>query len=234
LTDTLLNGGFITSHITVDDPWCSSHGSGDGSTDLGAGILYYALAYSHRARTCVCLGSGGGFVPRLMRQAQRDLRLEGSRTFLVDAAGSVSEPGREIWGSPSWGAEDSTFRTNYPEIEIRLQLTKDAFNDFFAPKGVSIDFLHIDADHHYEGVKLDWDLYSTLVAPDGVITLHDTVNYREPCGVPRLVDEIRRDGRYEVVNFPISFGTAIVRKTQTHDATSPASGSGLPPVPGRR
>jgi hypothetical protein len=231
---TLLDPEFITSYITADDPWCVSHGSAEDSTDLGAGILYYALAYAHRAKTCVCLGSGGGFVPRLMRQAQRDLGLEDSRTFLVDAAGTVSAPGREIWGKPCWSDEDSTFRRNYPEIEIRFQLTQDAFDEFFAPNGVTIDYLHIDADHHYEGAKLDWDLYSTLLADDGVITLHDTVNYREPCGVPQLVQEIRQIGGYEVIDFPISYGTAIVRKFRDPDANPSAPGPGLPPVPGRR
>jgi hypothetical protein len=234
LADTLLDPEFVTSRITVDDPWCVSHGSGEDSTDLGAGILYYALAYAHRARTCVCLGSGGGFVPRLMRQAQRDLGLPDSRTFLVDAAGKVSAPGREIWGRPCWAEEDSTFRRNFPEVEIRFQLTEDAFREYFEPEKLVIDYLHIDADHHYEGAKLDWDLYSTLVAPDGVITLHDTVNYREPCGVPRLVEEIGRDDRYQVIDFPISFGTAIVRKAHDRDATSAASGSGLPALTGRR
>ena len=232
--DSLLDPDFIASRLTVGDTWCSSHGSGQDSTDLGAGILYYALAYAHRARTCVCLGSGGGFVPRLMRQAQRDLGLLDGRTYLVDGAGSVSAPGREIWGSPMWLAEDSPFRKNYPEIELRLQLTEDAFHDFFEPNRVKIDFLHIDADHHYEGVKLDWDLYAPLVGPAGVITLHDTVNFRPPCGVPRLVEEIRRDDRYQLIDLPISFGTAIVRKHQPHDAPPSASGPGLPPLAGRR
>ena len=118
------------------------------------------------------------------------------------------------------------------EIEIRFQLTKDAFHDYFEPNGIEIDYLHIDADHHYEGAKLDWDLYSTLVPEDGVITLHDTVNYREPCGVPQLVDEIRRDGRYEVIDFPISYGTAIVRRHRPYDAT--AQVADLPPLTGRQ
>ena len=90
MTDSLLNSDFITSHVTGGDPWCVSHGAEEDTPELGAGILYYALAYAHRARTCVCLGSGGGYVPRLMRQAQRDLHLEDSRTFLVDGAGQVS------------------------------------------------------------------------------------------------------------------------------------------------
>ena len=37
-----------------------------------------------------------------------------------------------------------------------------------------IDFLHIDGDHTYEGVKLDWELYSPKVRPGGYITVHDT------------------------------------------------------------
>jgi hypothetical protein len=232
--NTLLDKDFITSMLTVDDPWCSSHGADNGSEDLGAGLLYYSLAYSMRARTCVCLGSGGGFVPRLMRQAQRDLNLEGGRTFLVDGAQNVSQERKDIWGSPYWLDEDSTFRRNYPEIEIVLRLTEDAFNEVFVPDNISIDYLHIDADHHYDGARRDWDLYRTLVSDNGVITLHDTTNYREPCGVPQLVDEIRESGDYEVVNFPIAYGTAIARKIMSVDENIAASRSSLSSVPGRR
>jgi hypothetical protein len=211
---SLVDKQFIKSQLTAEDPWCSSHGSGNGSEDLGAGMLYYALAYSLKARTCVCLGSGGGFVPRLMRQAQRDLNLPDSRTLLVDGTLQVEPGKKDIWGEPCWVPEDSRFRTNYPEIEIHLQLTETAFREYFLPNQVTIDYLHIDADHHYEGVKLDWDLYSSLVVDQGVITLHDTVNYRKPCGVYLLMDEIRAAGHYEMINFPIKYGTAILRKRQ--------------------
>jgi hypothetical protein len=220
--------------LTVDDPWCSSHGADNGSEDLSAGMLYYSLAYSTRARTCVCLGSGGGFVPRLMRQAQRDLGLEGARTFLVDGAPFVSEERKNIWGSPYWLDESSTFRENYPEVEIVLKLTEDAFNEVFVPNNISIDYLHIDADHHYDGAKKDWDLYRTLVSDNGVITLHDTTNYRDPCGVPQLVDEIRASGEYDIVNFPIAYGLAIAKKILTVDENTAASRSSIPSVPGRR
>jgi hypothetical protein len=109
--------------------------------------------------------------------------------------------------------EDSAFRKNYPEVEIRMQLTEQAFREFFEPNGIQVDFLHIDADHHYEGAKQDWDLYHTLVPDDGIITLHDTVNFREPCGVPRVVEEIDQLEEYSVINLPISYGTALVKKT---------------------
>jgi Methyltransferase domain len=208
----LLDQVFAASELTGPDEWCASHGATPGSPALGAGMLYYALTYSLRAPVCVCLGSGGGFVPRMMRQAQRDLRLEPSRTILVDGAENVPPEKREIWGSPSWVAEDSWFRKQFPDVEIVVSLTKTAHEEFFVPSGIEIDYLHIDADHHYEGVRLDFDLFAPLVRDDGVITLHDSVNYREPCGVPQLVEELRRDGRYAVVEFPIRYGTALVQK----------------------
>ncbi len=212
--NALVDRDFIKSFITAEDPWCSSHGAAKDSDKLGAGMLYYGLAYSLRAKTCVCLGSGGGFVPRLMRQAQRDLNIEGGRTLLVDGAGSVPQAKKDIWGSPDWAAEGSFFRKNFPDVELVFNLTEKAFHEFFVPNGIQIDFLHIDADHHYEGAKIDWDLYSTLVPEDGIITLHDTVNYREPCGVYILLDEIREQGDYSVINFPIAYGTAIVQKSK--------------------
>ncbi len=211
---SLVDKVFAKSYLTAGDPWCHSHGSAEDSEYLGAGMLYYALAYALKSKTCVCLGSGGGFVPRMMRQAQRDLGLDESRTVLVDGTLQVQQKKKEIWGEPCWVPEDSVFRTNYPDIGIILQLTETAFNEYFQPNDVQIDFLHIDADHHYEGVKLDWDLYSPLVPDHGIITLHDTINYREPCGVYRLMDEIRETGEYEMINFPIAYGTAVLRKRQ--------------------
>lgn len=38
-----------------------------------------------------------------------------------------------------------------------------------------IDLLFIDGDHTYAGVKADFEMYSPLVAPDGIIALHDIV-----------------------------------------------------------
>jgi Methyltransferase domain len=208
----LVDRRFVASELTGPDTWCESHGAKPGTDELGAGILYYALAYSLRASVCVCLGSGGGFVPRLMRQAQRDLGLEPSRTILVDGADGVPQEKREIWGSPNWTSPDSWFRTRYPDVDIVLSLTEAAYRERFVPQEISIDYLHIDGDHHYEGVRLDFDLFAPLVRENGVITLHDTGNHREPCGVPQLVEELRRDGEHSVVEFPIRYGTAIVKR----------------------
>lgn len=40
----------------------------------------------------------------------------------------------------------------------------------------SIDLLHIDADHSYDGVKADFDNYLPKVSPTGCILFHDTAD----------------------------------------------------------
>jgi predicted O-methyltransferase YrrM len=43
--------------------------------------------------------------------------------------------------------------------------------------GRKIDFLFIDGDHTYEGVKHDFEQYSELVADDAIIALHDVARH---------------------------------------------------------
>ena len=44
----------------------------------------------------------------------------------------------------------------------------------FLSRDIKIDYLHIDHDHTYEGVKKDFDLYSTILNQNGIISIHDT------------------------------------------------------------
>lgn len=57
------------------------------------------------------------------------------------------------------------------------------------------DVVYVDGDHTYESVVGDWENYSPLVAPDGVVVLHDSQGYpgREDFGVGRLVAELRAE-----------------------------------------
>jgi len=38
-----------------------------------------------------------------------------------------------------------------------------------------VDFLFIDGDHSYEGVKKDFEMYSPLVRKGGIIAFHDII-----------------------------------------------------------
>jgi cephalosporin hydroxylase len=59
--------------------------------------------------------------------------------------------------------------------------------------GRKVDFLFIDGDHNYEGVKRDFEMYSPLVSKGGMIAFHDIVS--GPAihvgGVPRFWGEVK-------------------------------------------
>ncbi|MBI1840939.1 MAG: class I SAM-dependent methyltransferase [Verrucomicrobia bacterium] len=63
--------------------------------------------------------------------------------------------------------------------------------------GVSLDFLFIDGDHTYEGVKTDFELYSPLVAPGGLVALHDIVKRSDQPRIEvwRFWDELKQSAR---------------------------------------
>lgn len=55
-----------------------------------------------------------------------------------------------------------------------------------------IDFLFIDGDHTYEGVKSDFEMYKPLVSDDGIIALHDIVEH--PNTEQEVYDRIDESG----------------------------------------
>jgi len=64
-----------------------------------------------------------------------------------------------------------------------------------------VDFLFIDADHTYEGVRSDYRRYSRLVRPGGLIALHDIVP-GDPVGVggvPEFWSELKNSIPHEEV-----------------------------------
>jgi len=207
VSQALLDPEFVANALTREAPWCGGHGA-DGDY-LGLGLLYYTLVYATRAEVAVCLGSGGGFVPRLMRQAQRDAGIaDRSRTILVD--GNVPQAG---WGAPAWLGSNSFFRTEYPDVELVLEKTTQAAETFFAPQDVAIAYLHIDADHSFEACLEDFYTYRRFLRPGSLVTFHDT-NFAA-AGVGHVVDHLRTRGDCEVVDFlDQGVGTALVRITE--------------------
>lgn len=67
------------------------------------------------------------------------------------------------------------------------------------------DFVFVDADHSWEGVRADWEGWSDLVEAGGVVALHDSRSTPErpidDAGSVRYTQAvIRQDPRYRVVD----------------------------------
>lgn len=75
-----------------------------------------------------------------------------------------------------------------------------------------LDFLFIDGDHAYEGVKADFELHSRAVRPGGIVAFHD-IAMKPPCGVPQLWAELKAKYRHtEIVHEkgPKSMGIGVL------------------------
>ena len=74
----LLNQGWIYDSLLhngdSDKPVKYKETHGATHIYLGGGLLFYLIPYLMKSKTCVCLGSGGGFVPRMMTAAHWDLK----------------------------------------------------------------------------------------------------------------------------------------------------------------
>jgi len=64
--------------------------------------------------------------------------------------------------------------------------------------GRKVDFLFIDGDHSYEGVKRDFEMYSGLVGKGGIIAFHDICHHppETGCEVNRFWVEVNKKYRY--------------------------------------
>lgn len=193
----LVSTDCINNWLIKDELFHTSHHAIEGF--LGGGMLYYSLAYLCKSACSVCLGSGSGFVPRIMKQAQYDLGIDGE-TILIDA--DLPEAG---WGDPDYHNRDCFFKQNF-DIQIIKAKTDEAIEQI---RGKRIDYLHIDADHSYEWVKHDYFAYKELLRPNAITTFHDSMVCT---GVQPFIKELKENPRYEVVNIEIGTGVALVRE----------------------
>jgi hypothetical protein len=239
----ITNQPYIEKVITTNNgelvPYLWTHGA--TKSHLGDGLIVYSLVQHMRAKVCVCIGSGGGFIPRIITQARIDLHnqkiFEGDPdynwgdigvTYLVDACNGVGGP-------TDIEDETSFFRyTFYPRLIKSTSV--DAYYDFFVRQDIKIDFLFIDGDHSYEGVKKDFELYSKIISDNGTIVLHDTdKNYEKSLivsedskkdhhpfdGPSKLVEELQQSPEWNLINLhnfrilmdkPSSSGITIINK----------------------
>lgn len=209
----------ITNNVVLDEigketlknvSYRWSHGATD--EHMGDGLIIYSLIQYMRCKVCVCLGSGGGFIPRIMTQSRIDLHsqkiLEGNgdynwgdigTTYVVDAANGVG-------GNVDWMNEDSFFRNKfYPRIINTT--TEEAFYNFFVKQDIKIDYLHIDAGHSYDNVKEDFELYTQLLSKHAIVSIHDT----DPNYVNNFIvtQEVKDKGDHDDWIGPIKFNKEI-------------------------
>ena len=125
-------------------------------------------------------------------------------------------------GTPAWRARlYNSFAREQQQIEL---VAEDSHQPATAARiqtllaGRALDFLFIDGDHSYSGVKADYELYSPFVAPGGLIALHDIVpaSTQLAFGVAQFWQELKKKEKGATSEFVADwgqggFGIGVVR-----------------------
>ncbi len=239
----ITNKNFIENNITSNNgndlPYLWTHGA--TKEHMGDGLIVYSIIQHMRAKNCVCIGSGGGYIPRIMTQARIDLHKQNifdgnpdynwgdiGSTYIVDACNGI--------GGPTDIEDENSFyrKTFWPRF-IKAT-SEEAYYNFFILQDIKIDFLFIDGDHSYEGVKKDFDLYSKILTDKGIIIIHDTdsnfeenlivsedskKDHHEFSGPSKFVNELKYNDDWNLINLhnfgilktkPSSSGITIINK----------------------
>jgi hypothetical protein len=89
-------------------------------------------------------------------------------------------------------------------------------------RGERLDYLFIDADHTYDGVRQDLQMYGPLVRSGGMIAFHDIVTHREETRseVERFWNEIKQKYEHREFVEHSALGTVPMAVTRAPMETS--------------
>jgi len=101
---------------------------------------------------------------------------------------------RELEAMRSYGR--STQSVHFLARDSQQDSTRDTVVEVLG--GRPVDFVFIDGDHRYDGIRRDFELYSPLVGENGLIAFHDILPHpAQPlCQVDAVWDEVKRDHRH--------------------------------------
>lgn len=165
---------FIKQYAKTDN-W---HNLDPATGSLGYGWIHYSLIRNLKPKRVLCIGSRYGFIPAICALACKDN--QGGVVDFVDAGYDQNIGEQNHWGG----------------VGLWRKINK---NDYFKPFGLSpfinlhvmtsikyakkypkrkYDYIHLDGDHSYLGVKTDYNLFYPQLTKGGFIALHDICTKR--------------------------------------------------------
>ena len=186
--------------------------------NLGLGWIYYGLARVIRPKAAVVVGSYRGFVPMVLGKALSD-NMDGGRVVFIDP--SMVD---DFW-KDARKVREYFARFEITNVEHHLMTTEQFVKTDAYASLDSVGMVFIDGYHSEEAARFDYEAFEGLVAPEGVILLHDSA----ACGVSRIygaerayerrvkvfVDQLKRDNKLQVFDLSFDQGVALVRKLQS-------------------
>lgn len=106
-------------------------------------------------------------------------------------------------------------RTGFSE---RIKIIRDFSTSVNLPLDNDYDFIFIDGDHSYEGLKNDWDIVHKSLVPGGFVFLHDVIvpeqePYRKTGASIYFYDNIINDNKFKILEK--RYSSCILKKERT-------------------
>ena len=193
--------------------------------NLGLGWLYYAFGRILRSRLAVVIGSWRGFAPIMIAKALQD-NLESGEVIFIDP--SLAD---DFW-------KDATrvkdYFRGYGVANIRhFPMTTQQFiatGDYRALGKLGLVF--IDGLHTAEQASFDYDAFSGLLEPRGLVMFHDSMIVRPDkvygsekaygMSVKLFVDRLKQDPSLQLLDLPFGHtGLTLLRKLDEEASRDP-------------
>jgi predicted O-methyltransferase YrrM len=133
-----------------------------------------------------------GFHPKHLLEACRNLRL-----YCVDIYANIDGNGYDDWDNSKFDKlylKVKSLAKKFKRARFLRMLSENASKNV---KENELDFVFIDADHRYEGVKNDLTLWEKKVKTGGIVSGHDYMQKDWP-GVKIAVDEWVQKNSYKL------------------------------------
>ena len=224
-----------TDHHSQPPPWKPVNpvieqlerdpGNYPGSAFPEVGRFYYSLVRCVRPGLVIETGTLIGYSTLCIAQALEDNGAGHVHSFDIfpivpDYVSAVIGPCEDLYCAARAHVEKAG-------VSHRVTLHKGDSSDnigrVFHDGRPEVHLALIDGDHALEGCFKDWNAVAPLIAPDGLVVVHDTNLARCTWFGPRcLLETIRREGRelYQVLNLPSpeGFGFGLIQKVSSEAA----------------
>jgi predicted O-methyltransferase YrrM len=214
-----MEGGTFTDWVArvMEHPrlLLSGHAQRAEDQNLGLGWLYYSLGRILRPRRAVVIGSWRGFAPLMIGKALQD-NVEPGEVIFIDP--SLVD---DFWKRP---VDVNAYFSGLGVENIRhFCMTTQEFvesSDYESLGEIGIVF--IDGHHTQEQARFDYESFKGLLAPRGLVLLHDSMVVRDDkvygadkaykMTVKYFVDQLKEDPSLQVFDLPFgASGLTLVR-----------------------
>lgn len=181
---------------------------------LGFGLIHYAFIRNIKPKNILCVGSRKGFIPAILALACKDNQL--GHVDFVDVGYGEESPKKHWSGIGFWKKCDA--KKHFAKLGVDrfistyVMTTKEYALKFPRKK---FQYIYIDGDHSYKGVRLDYRLFWPRLDIKGFMVFHDIVAQglldKGEFGVWKFWREIANKNAI-IFPFPKDSGLGIIQK----------------------